>query len=70
MNIAEEAAFEKKADQHFKGHRGSPLGRDFRAFRFRYDHPATDQDFQSRFDETFPDSPGGPRWLDKKFGGL
>ncbi len=67
MNKAEEAAFLKKEEQHFKGHRGSPLGRDFRAFRFRYDCPATDGGFQSRFDETFPDAPLSPGWWKKRF---
>ena len=67
MNKAEEAKFEKKAEQHFRGHRGSPLGRDFRAFRYRFDCPACDSQFQSRFNQTFPMSPGSPGWYEKKF---
>jgi len=70
MTPAEEYKFEKKAEQHFRGKQELPLGRDFRCFRYRYDCPATDQDFKSNFDKTFPEAPGGPRWLDKKFGGL
>jgi len=70
VNKAEEAAFERKADAHFRGHRGSPLGRDFRSFRYRFDAPTNDPDFKSRFDRTFPDAPGSPNWFQGKFGGL
>jgi len=70
MTPQQEAAFERKAEQHFKGHRGSPLGRDFRAFRYRYDVCATCEKFKSRFDATFPNAPGGRGWWDRKFGGM
>lgn len=69
MTKVEEAIFEKKAEREFRSHQQSPLGRDFRAFRYRFDHPATDPDFESRFNETFPGAPGSPTWLDRKFGG-
>jgi hypothetical protein len=32
MTAAQEAAFEKKADAYFRGHRGLPNGRNFRCW--------------------------------------
>jgi hypothetical protein len=65
MDAQTEAAFERKAEQHFKGHRGLLPGRDFRwnCFRFRDE----DDQFRSRFDRTFPDAPGSPGWWEWKF---
>ena len=68
MTPQQEAAFERKAEKHFQGHRGLIDGRDYRwnCFRFRDE----DDEFRSRFDDTFPDAPGSPGWFEKKFGGV
>lgn len=69
MHPHEEAVFEKKAEQHFKGHRGLQDGRDFRwnVERFRTD--VNNDEFDRRFDETFPGAPGSPEWWENKFNG-
>ena len=62
----EEKAFESRAEKMLASHRELPTGRDFRSFyeRFRTD---TTEDFRKRYDDTFPDAPGSPRWFDAKF---
>ena len=67
MYAHEEAAFERKAEKHFRSQRELLPGRDFRwnVFRFRDE----DDGFRSRFDETFPAAPGSPEWFKQKFGG-
>ena len=67
MTPQEEYKFEKKAARHFRSHQELPLGRDWRAFRYRFDVPATDHEMQSRFDDTFPGAPLSPGWWDRKF---
>ena len=67
MHVWEEAEFERKAEKMLRGHRGSPLGRDFRAFRYRYDVSPRDPEFVRRYDQTFPDAPGSPSWWARKF---
>ncbi len=57
MNAQQEAAFEKKAEKHFRGHRDTPCGRNF-AF---WDHEETKEskkNYKDNFDRTFPNSPG------------
>ena len=68
MTPQQETNFERKAEQHFQGHRGLLPGRDFRwnVFHLRDE----DNEFRSRYDETFPDTPGSPGWFEKKFGGI
>ena len=58
MNAQEEAAFDKKAEKMLSGYREFPNGRDFRCFKGRERTDFTD-DFRTRYDETFPDAPGG-----------
>ena len=50
-----------------RGQRELPNGRDFRCFteRFRTD---TDEEFEKRYNDTFPGAPGSPEWWEKKFG--
>ncbi len=66
MSAHEEAAFEKRAEKHFQGHRGLLPGRDFRwnCFRFRDE----DKEFRKKFDDTFPEAPGSEKWWERKFG--
>lgn len=70
MTPQEEAIFEAKAEKMLRGHRGCPLGRDFRAFRYRYDVSPLDEDFASRYDQTFPGAPSSPEWWERKYGRL
>ena len=66
MTPQEEAATERKIEQMLKGHRQAPDGRDYRAFRYRFEPPATDPGFSKRYDETFPDAPGSVGWWAKR----
>jgi hypothetical protein len=68
VTIAEEAKFERNAEKMLKGQRELPAGRDFRAFKGR-DRADMGDDFEKRFDDTFPDAPGSSAWFDKKFKG-
>lgn len=57
MNAQQEAAFEAKADKHFKSHRDTPNGRNF----LFWDHELTEKDkknYSKNFDTIFPNSPG------------
>ena len=68
VTLADEAQFEEKAEKMLRGQRELPTGRDFRCFMER---GRTDmgQDFEKRFDNTFPDAPGSDAWFKKKFKG-
>ncbi len=68
MTPQQEVAFEKSAEKMLAGHRMPPNGRDFRCFKERQRTDINNADFDSRFDNTFPDAPGSPGWLDKRFG--
>lgn len=57
MTEAQEKAFDKKAEKHFKSHRELPTGRDFRAFG-RDPDPSADQNYRDNFNATFPNAPG------------
>lgn len=48
MTPAQEIVFEKKAEQHFKGHRELPAGRNFRC----WNRTETEEDRQ-KFNENF-----------------
>lgn len=67
MDARQEAEFERKAEKMLKGHRLPPPGRDYRCFHER-ERSDTTEDFRQRFDNTFPDAPGSPQWMEKKFG--
>jgi hypothetical protein len=57
MNAQEERNFEAKSEQHFKGHRDTPCGRNF----MHWDHvntPEATKKYAENFDATFPNSPG------------
>lgn len=56
MTPQQEAIFEKKAEQHFKGQRELPLGRDFRWNSVR--DPEAERKYRQNFDSVFPNSPG------------
>jgi hypothetical protein len=68
VTLAEEAKFEKKAEKSLKSHPELPNGRDFRCFMER-GRSDMGQDFENRFDNTFPDAPGSDAWFKKKFKG-
>ncbi len=56
MTPGEEAAFDKKAEKHFKGHPELPNGRDFR-FNHQFDKKE-DENYRQNFDKVFPNAPG------------
>lgn len=58
MTPQQEAIFEKKAEQHFKGHRGLQNGRDYRWNIFRWITEEDRQNYRENFDKVFPDAPG------------
>ena len=58
MTRTEEIAFEKKAEQHFKGQRELPNGRDFRWNQPHWYANAGDKNFRKNFDAIFPNAPG------------
>ena len=58
MTRAEEAAFEKKAEKHFRSHRELPTGRDFRWNQPHHHAIAGDKNFRENFDRIFPNAPG------------
>lgn len=58
MTKAQEAVFEKKAEQHFKGHRELPNNRDFRWNQPHHYAIAGDKKFRENFDNIFPNAPG------------
>jgi len=57
MTPQQEAAFEKKAEKHFKGQRELPNGRNFRFWNHDKDTKA-DKQYRKNFDKVFPNSPG------------
>lgn len=58
MTPAEEKAFEKKAEKHFKGQRELPVGRDFRWNQPHWHANAGDKKYRENFDAIFPNAPG------------
>lgn len=56
MTRQEEAAFEAKAEKHFRSHRELPNGRDYR-FNRSY-NKKDDEKFKKNFDAIFPNAPG------------
>jgi len=58
MTRAEEIAFEKKAEKHFKGQRELPNRRDFRWNQPHYYAITGDKNFRKNFDNIFPNAPG------------
>jgi len=57
MTPQQEAAFEKKAEQHFKGHRELPNGKNFTCWNREHSKEA-EQKYKQNFDKIFPNSPG------------
>lgn len=57
MTPQQEAAFERKAEKHFRSHRELPVGRNFWAWNRDKDN-AADEKFRENFDSIFPDAPG------------
>lgn len=57
MTRQEEAAFEAKAEKHFKGHRELPDGRNFRCWNRDKDVKG-DANYRDNYDRIFPNSPG------------
>jgi hypothetical protein len=59
MNAYEEAKTNKKIDDHFRRtHRQAPPGRDFRAFVEGDRSDINNEEFEKRYDMTFPNAPG------------
>ena len=58
MTKDEEARFEKKAEQHFKGQRELQCGRDFRWNQPHWYANQGDKKFKQNFDRIFPHAPG------------
>ena len=61
MTPEQEAAFERKAEKHFRSHRDVPSGRNFRF----WEHPSRgedskkeDENYRKNFDRIFPNAPG------------
>lgn len=67
MLESEEKAFEIKAEKMLKGHRELPSGRDYRAFYERFRLDTNNEDFNSRWDSSFPRSPATDQWFDLKY---
>jgi hypothetical protein len=57
LSAAQEAAFEKKAEKHFKSHRELPAGRNFTCWN-RDKDTAADRKYRENFDSIFPNAPG------------
>jgi len=58
MTPQQEAAFERKAEAHFKGQRELPNGRDFRWNKSHEQIAQDDVSFRKNFDRIFPRAPG------------
>lgn len=58
MTLQEEAAFEAKADKHFRSQRELPNGRDFRWNTFRNITREDRDNYRRNFDLVFPNAPG------------
>lgn len=69
MTPQEEAVVERKQEAMLRGQRALPPGRDFRCFTERYRLDVLNDEFDKRFDETFPGAPGSKEWFDRKFRG-
>jgi hypothetical protein len=65
---AEENAYINQEEKKLKSHREIPSGRDYRCFKER-GRADMGNDFEKRFDNTFPDAPGSDDWFRKKFKG-
>jgi len=57
MTRQEEAAFEAKAEKHFRSHRDVPSGRNFHTWEHEHD-PEAEKKYRSNFDKVFPNAPG------------
>lgn len=57
MTPHEEAAFEVKAEKHFRSHRELKAGRNFHCWNHVH-VPDEDDKYRKNFDATFPNSPG------------
>lgn len=57
MTPQQEAAFEAKAERHFKSHPELPNGRNVWAWN-RQHQPEADKKFKENFSKIFPNSPG------------
>ena len=57
MTPAEEAAFERKAEKHFRSHRPTPAGRNVATWELRH-QPESEKRFREKFDDVFPNAPG------------
>ena len=58
MNRVEEAAFDRRVEEYFKGYQPPPDGRDYRCFRqvdIREDERVS---YRENFDKIFPGAPG------------
>ena len=56
MTPQQEAAFERKAEKHFKSHPELPNGR---TFRFNHEFNEVEEEkYKANFDAIFPNSPG------------
>lgn len=58
MTAEQEAKVDRKIEDHFKGHRMFPNGRDYRCF---IQHAITEEDrenYRTNFDLVFPHAPG------------
>ena len=56
MTPAQEAAFDAKAEKHFKSHRELPNGKDYR-FNHTF-NKNEERRFKANFDTIFPNAPG------------
>ena len=58
MTLAEEIAFEKKAERWFRGQRELPNGRNFLWNSFRFKSKEDLENYRKNFDLVFPHAPG------------
>jgi hypothetical protein len=58
MTPEEERKFEVKAEKMLKGHRQAPDGRNFMAFRMRFESEEDMENYRKNYDRIFPDAPG------------
>jgi hypothetical protein len=52
LSAAQEAAFERKAEKHFRSHRELPNGKNFRCWNRDAD-PEADKKYRDNYDATF-----------------
>jgi hypothetical protein len=68
MDAIQEAKLNKQIDNHFRStHRQAPSGRDFRAFCETDRTDINNEEFDKRFDKTFPNAPGNFRAMGSKY---